>query len=160
MYSFYEYLAFFVIYAFLGWCAEVIFNAINTGHFVNRGFLSGPVCPIYGFGMVIIVFCLTPLQKNWLLLFFGSMFLTSALEWITGYVLKKVFHTSWWDYSNQPFNLGGYICLRFSILWGLGCVMVMDLIHPGITRFVRWIPTLAGQIIVGICLFCFACDFT
>ncbi len=159
MYSFYEYLAFFVIYAFLGWCAEVIFNTINTGHFVNRGFLSGPVCPIYGFGMVIVVFCLTPLQKNWLLLFFGSMFLTSALEWITGYVLKKVFHTSWWDYSNQPFNLGGYICLRFSILWGLGCVMVMDLIHPGITRFVRWIPTLAGQIIVGICLFCFACDF-
>lgn len=126
---------------------------------MNRGFLSGPVCPIYGFGMVIVVFCLTPLQKNWLLLFFGSMFLTSALEWITGYVLKKVFHTSWWDYSNQPFNLGGYICLRFSILWGLGCVMVMDLIHPGITRFVRWIPTLAGQIIVGICLFCFACDF-
>lgn len=109
--------------------------------------------------MVIVVFCLTPLQKNWLLLFFGSMFLTSALEWITGYVLKKVFHTSWWDYSNQPFNLSGYICLRFSILWGLGCVMVMDLIHPGITRFVRWIPTLAGQIIVGICLFCFACDF-
>ena len=116
MYSFYEYLAFFVIYAFLGWCAEVIFNTINTGHFVNRGFLSGPVCPIYGFGMVIVVFCLTPLQKNWMLLFFGSMFLTSALEWITGYVLKKVFHTSWWDYSNQPFNLGGYICLRFSIL--------------------------------------------
>ena len=62
MYSFYEYLAFFVIYAFLGWCAEVIFNTINTGHFVNRGFLSGPVCPIYGFGMVIVVFCLTPLQ--------------------------------------------------------------------------------------------------
>lgn len=159
MYSFYEYLTFFVIYSFLGWCAEVIFNTINTGHFVNRGFLSGPVCPIYGFGMVIVVFCLTPLQDNWLLLFFGSMVLTSVLELITGYVLKKVFHTSWWDYSDQPFNIGGYICLRFSILWGLGCVMVMDLIHPAITRFVRWIPVPAGEIIVGICLFFFACDF-
>lgn len=159
MYSFYEYLAFFVIYAFLGWCAEVIFNAVNTGHFVNRGFLNGPVCPIYGFGMVIVVLCLTPLQKNWLLLFLGSMVLTSALEWLTGYVLKKVFHTSWWDYSDQPFNIGGYICLRFSILWGLGCVMVMYLVHPMITRFVRWVPALAGQVIIAICLFCFACDF-
>ena len=159
MYSFYEYLTFFVIYSFLGWCAEVIFNTINTGHFVNRGFLSGPVCPIYGFGMVIVVFCLTPLQDNWLLLFFGSMVLTSVLELITGYVLKKAFHTSWWDYSDQPFNIGGYICLRFSILWGLGCVMVMDLIHPAITQFVRWIPVPAGEIIVGICLFFFACDF-
>ena len=156
MYSFYEYLAFFVIYAFLGWCAEVIFNAVNTGHFVNRGFLNGPVCPIYGFGMVIVVLCLTPLQKNWLLLFLGSMVLTSALEWLTGYVLKKVFHTSWWDYSDQPFNIGGYICLRFSILWGLGCVMVMYLVHPMITRFVRWVPALAGQVIIAICLFCFA----
>ena len=137
MYSFYEYLAFFVIYAFLGWCAEVIFNAVNTGHFVNRGFLNGPVCPIYGFGMVIVVLCLTPLQKNWLLLFLGSMVLTSALEWLTGYVLKKVFHTSWWDYSDQPFNIGGYICLRFSILWGLGCVMVMYLVHPMISRVGR-----------------------
>lgn len=159
MYSFYEYLVFFVIYAFLGWCAEVIFNTINTGHFVNRGFLSGPVCPIYGFGMVIVVLCLTPLKENWILLFAGSMVLTSVLEGITGYVLKKVFHTSWWDYSDEPFNLGGYICLRFSILWGLACVMVMDLIHPPIVRFVRWVPLLAGEIILGLCLFCFACDF-
>lgn len=159
MYSFYEYLAFFVIYAFLGWCAEVIFNTLSTGHFVNRGFLKGPVCPIYGFGMVIVVFCLTPLQENWFFLFVGSMILTSVLEGITGYILKKVFHTSWWDYSDQPFNLGGYICLRFSILWGFGCVLVMDLIHPPIVRFVRWIPLLAGEIVVGVCLLCFACDF-
>lgn len=159
MYSFYEYLAFFVIYAFLGWCAEVIFNTLGTGHFVNRGFLKGPVCPIYGFGMVIVVFCLTPLQENWFFLFVGSMILTSVLEGITGYILKKAFHTSWWDYSDQPFNLGGYICLRFSILWGFGCVLVMDLIHPPIVRFVRWIPLLAGEIVVGVCLFCFACDF-
>lgn len=159
MYSFYDYLAFFVIYAFLGWCAEVIFNTISTGHFVNRGFLSGPVCPIYGFGMVIVVFCLTPLRENWILLFVGSMVLTSVLEWITGYVLKKVFHTSWWDYTDEPFNIGGYICLRFSILWGLACVMVMDLVHPPIVRFVHWIPLLVGKIALGVCLFGFACDF-
>ena len=159
MYSFYEYLAFFAIYAFLGWCAEVVFNTISTGHFVNRGFLKGPVCPIYGFGMVIVVLCLTPLEENGALLFLGSMVLTSVLEGVTGYILKKVFHTSWWDYSDQPFNLGGYICLRFSILWGLGCVLVMDLIHPPIVRFVRWIPLLAGEIVIGVCLFCFACDF-
>ncbi len=80
--------------------------------------------------MVIVVLCLTPLQKKTGCFYFlGSMVLTSALEWLTGYVLKKVFHTSWWDYSDQPFNIGGYICLRFSILGGLGCVMVMYLVH-------------------------------
>ena len=159
MYSLQEYLAFFVIYAFLGWCAEVVFNTVNTGHFVNRGFLHGPVCPIYGFGVGIVIFCLSPLKDNWLLLFVGAMVLSSVLEGVTGYVLEKAFHTSWWDYSNEPFHIGKYVCLRFSILWGLGCVLVMDLVHPAVVKLVRWIPAPIGTIAIAVCLFCFACDF-
>ena len=82
----------FFLYAFLGWCTEVSYAALVTGTFVNRGFLNGPVCPVYGFGVVIVLNCLTPLADNLLLLFLGSVALTSALEWFTGFVLEKLFH--------------------------------------------------------------------
>lgn len=119
-FSLYEIFWYFVIYAVLGWVVEVCFCSINTGGFVNRGFLNGPVCPIYGFGMVAVLVCLWPLRHNIPVLYAGAVLLTSALELVTGWVLKKLFHTSWWDYSNMRFNLGGYICLRFSLVWGVG----------------------------------------
>ena len=121
-YTIYELLCFFVIYSVLGWCLEVCFCTINTGQFVNRGFLNGPVCPIYGFGMVIVLVALTPLAHSLPVLFVGGALLTSALELAAGWILKKVFHTSWWDYSDVPFNLGGYICLKFSLAWGVAVV--------------------------------------
>lgn len=114
----YQLLWIFFIYAFLGWCTEVSYAALKTGRFVNRGFLNGPVCPVYGFGVVIVLWVLEPLRGNLLLLFLGSVALTSLLEWLTGFVLERLFHQRWWDYSQEPFNLGGYICLRFSIAWG------------------------------------------
>ncbi len=140
----YQYTCYFFIYAFFGWCAEVCFAAFKHGKFVNRGFLNGPVCPIYGVGVCIVVLILTPLKDNFLLLFLGSVLLTSALEWFTGFVLEKVFHQKWWDYSDMPFNLNGYICPLFSVLWGLACLLIMDIVHPGIERFVKWIPFPAG----------------
>lgn len=146
--SIYELGMYFIIYAFLGWCVEVAYAAFVKGEFVNRGFLNGPVCPIYGFGMVIIISVLTPLKSNLLLLFLGSVILTSLLELVTGYVLEKVFHEKWWDYSSSPFNLKGYICLSFSILWGLACVFVIDLIHPMISGTVRLLPKTVGIIIL------------
>lgn len=134
----------FFIYAFLGWCSEVSYAALVTGKFVNRGFLNGPWCPIYGFGAVIVLACLNPLKDNLPLLFLGSMLLTSALEWITGFVLEKIFHQRWWDYSDEPFNLSGYICLRFSILWGFACLFVVKLLHPTVLLLVRLLPRLIG----------------
>ena len=94
-YTIYELLCFFVIYSVLGWCLEVCFCTINTGQFVNRGFLNGPVCPIYGFGMVIVLVALTPLAHSLPVLFVGGALLTSVLELAAGWILKKVFHTSW-----------------------------------------------------------------
>ena len=99
----------FIIYAFLGWCSEVAFAAVNKGKFVNRGFLNGPVCPIYGVGMLIVVLCLWNLRDRPLLLFLGSALLTTALEFVTGFVLERFFHDKWWDYS---VGLGGIVYNR------------------------------------------------
>lgn len=131
---------YFFIYGFLGWCAEVVFHTAITGKWVNRGFLNGPICPIYGFGMLLILLVLDPLKNNIFLLFIGSVLLTSSLEFITGWTLKNLFHLTWWDYSNRPFNLGGYICLKFSIMWGVAGVIIVEIIHPIVQRFVESLP--------------------
>ena len=140
----------FFIYAFLGWCTEVSYAATKTGKFVNRGFLNGPWCPIYGFGVVIVLAFLEPLKSNLFVLFLGSVVLTSALEWLTGFLLEKLFAQRWWDYSNEPFNLSGYICLRFSLAWGFACLFVVKLLHPTVLLLIRLIPHLVGLILLGI----------
>lgn len=142
----------FLTYAFIGWCTEVTFEACLHGKFINRGFLNGPVCPIYGFGMLVVAALLTPLKDNLLLLFVGSVLLTSSLEFITGFALEKLFHDKWWDYSKEPFNIKGYVCLRFSLLWGLGCVFVMKILHPLIMDVIHSIPARLGA-----ALLCAAC---
>lgn len=146
----YHLLWYFILYAFLGWCLEVVFCSVDTGKFVNRGFLNGPLCPIYGFGGVIIVTTLQGLQDSWLLLFAASVVLCSLLELVAGFLLKKLFHTSWWDYSDQPFNIGGYVCLKFSLLWGLGCLVLVRVIHPGVEALVDGIPTALGWVLLGL----------
>ena len=146
----YRFLWIFFIYAFLGWCTEVSYAALVTGKFVNRGFLNGPVCPVYGFGVVTVLACLTPLSENLLILFVGSVILTSILEGFTGFALEKLFHQRWWDYSEQPFNLGGYVCLRFSIAWGLACVFVVRLLHPTILGLIGFIPHFVGIVLLGV----------
>ena len=146
----YRLLWIFFIYAFLGWCTEVSYAALVTGTFVNRGFLNGPVCPIYGFGVVIVLTCLTPLAGSLPLLFLGSVVLTSALEWLTGFALEKLFHQRWWDYSDQPFNLSGYICLRFAIAWGFACMFVVKLLHPTVLLFIRIVPQVLGVVLLAL----------
>jgi hypothetical protein len=116
-FSLYHILAYFLIYSCIGWCLEVIYAAATTGQLVNRGFLNGPVCPIYGFGMILVLFFLTPLEDDLLLLYIGGVILPSALELVGGWALYKLYHTRWWDYSDFPFNIGGYICLEFCLLW-------------------------------------------
>lgn len=141
---------YFLLYAFLGWCLEVVFCSVNTGKFVNRGFLNGPLCPIYGFGAVLVISLLSPLQNHLILLYIASVLLTSLLELVTGFVLKKLFHTSWWDYSNQPFNIGGYICLKFSLLWGIACLVLVKLIHPLLAGLVNLLPLWLGYTLLAV----------
>ena len=154
----YEFLCIFIIYAFFGWCTEVSYAALDLGKFVNRGFLNGPYCPIYGFGVLIVIGVLTPLKENILILFAGSFLLTSVLEYFTGWILEKVFHNKWWDYSEFPFNIRGYVCLKFSVLWGLACSFIMLVLHPIIYKFVKVFPKTVGIILLVIIFTAFTVD--
>ena len=133
------------------------FCTVDTGKLVNRGFLNGPMCPIYGFGMSAVLAVLTPVQSSTLALFFGGMVLASVLELAGGWALKKLFHTTWWDYSDQPFNLGGYICLKFSLAWGVCIVAVMRGIQPLVHRLVQVLNSTPGRalaVVTGVALLC------
>lgn len=149
----------FFIYAFLGWCAEVCFQALATGKIINRGFLNGPWCPIYGVGMVGVLLLFGPVSDNLLLLFLLGMALCTLVELVVGWGLEKIFHSRWWDYSKEPFQLGGYICLRFSLMWGLAVVFTVRLIHPGIMAFVELIPRVLDWILAGVLMGAFTADF-
>lgn len=140
----YPYIWYFFIYAFLGWCAEVIFAAARKGVFVNRGFLNGPLCPIYGVGLVAVVALLAPARDSLGLLYLGAVLLTSAIELVTGFLMEKLFHQRWWDYSQMPFNIGGYVCLLFSLIWGLACLLIVDVVHPLVAGLVARIPQKLG----------------
>lgn len=148
----------FLVYAFLGWCSEVAFAAVHKGKFINRGFLNGPVCPIYGVGMLIIVTLLWGLRSNLFLLFLGSAGLTTALEFVTGWVLEKFFHDKWWDYSDKPFNVKGYICLEFTILWGLAAAFIVGAVHPFVFMIIKKTPFVLGIILMAVILALFVTD--
>ena len=158
-YNVYQLLMLFLIYSFLGWCVEVSFVAVTTGRVVNRGFLNGPVCPIYGVGMLGALLLLEPVSGNLVLLFFLGMLLCTLVELIGGWILEKAFHTRWWDYTDKPFNLGGYICLGFSIMWGFAVTFAVRLIHPLIFSLVCWLPHLLGWILIGVLYALFLIDF-
>lgn len=140
-----EILYLFLIYAVLGWVVEVAFHVLTIGKFINRGFLKGPYCPIYGFGMILILYVLSPFMKNLPVLFILSMAITTALELVGGWAMETFLHKRWWDYSKEPFNLKGYICLRFSIYWGLGALMAVEFLHPT----VDWIYKISPRFVVN-----------
>lgn len=135
--SLYEACAYFLMYSFLGWVAEVAYNSVVLGHVENRGFLNGPACPLYGTG-ALIVLCgvsllgggLAPEDVSSLVMFFGGVALLTLLELVVGVALERLFHTKWWDYSDKPFNFHGYICLQFSLLWGFAVLLAVKCIHP------------------------------
>lgn len=141
---------YFILYAFLGWCVEVLYASKNKGEFVNRGFLNGPFCPVYGFGAIFLILIVKPFEKNILFLIIACLFFPSFIEYITGYILEKLFNTSWWDYSKTKFNLHGRICLKFSIIWFFVSLLLILFIHPFIIEsIVNSIPVNYGFIIMN-----------
>ena len=154
----------FFLYGFIGWGVEVVYAAVKTHALVNRGFLCGPICPIYGFGMVGLVYSvnLIPLPDSGSLsavaVFFIGMALTTAIELVGGWALFKIYHIRWWDYSNMKFNLGGYICPQFSLLWGLGSVLMIKVFHPLLARGSNPMPFKVMLILDIVLLLIFAVD--
>jgi hypothetical protein len=136
-----DYIFYFFIYAIIGWILEVSFHVITKGKFINRGFFNGPYCPIYGFGAVAVILLLNKVGNiNKLLLFFVSMIIATLLELVTGFILEKIFHKRWWDYTGYKFNLGGYICAEFSLIWGAACFILYEAVHPLIKKATGLIP--------------------
>ena len=133
---------YFFIYAFLGWVCESIYCSIGNNKIINRGFLNGPICPVYGFGALIVIFFLDNHQDSIIEIFMYGLILTSILEYTTGYLLETIFNTTWWDYSDEKYNLKGRVCIKNSILFGLMSVILMEVIHKIILNLVASIPLL------------------
>ncbi len=125
-----------VIYSFLGWLCECIYCYILDGKLVNRGFLYGPFCPIYGFGALSIIYSLQWVPQTVTAIFIGGMVVTSALEYVTSCVMEVVFNDKWWDYSDRKLNLHGRICLLNSTLFGILCVVLMFDLHPMVSKWI------------------------
>ena len=144
----YRLLLYFFLYSFLGWCTEVAYATVKERRFVNRGFLGGPWCPIYGVGVSAVVTLLDGFQDSLLLLYLSSFVLVTLIEGMTGFIMDKIFHHKWWDYTGLPFNIGGYVCLPFSIAWGAACLVIVQGVHPVIERLVGLLPEAAGLALI------------
>lgn len=128
---------YFLIYSFLGFLIETSYVFLMDGKLVERGFLFGPVIPIYGFGAMAIISALNSYKNNIFLIFILGVLLTSTLEYVTSYVMEKMFDMRWWDYTKQKFNIKGRICLRNSLMFGFLSVLLIQFIHPFISDFVQ-----------------------
>lgn len=163
--SIYQIFAYFLIYSLVGWLLEVTFHAVVVGIVTNRGFLNGPLCPVYGCGMVVLIGVTNTLtggntgNMNPLMSFICGLVLGTLAELIAGWVLDTIFHLRWWDYSDKPYNIGGYICLEFSLMWGVGGIVVMNVAHPIIKSIsVDRIDPKYGWPIMAVCYMVFIVD--
>ena len=141
---------YFIIYSFLGWCCETVYCSILQKKFVNRGFLYGPLCPIYGCGALLVLYLLRDVRASILPLFLSGMVVTTILEYLTSVLLEKLFHMKWWDYSAMPFNINGRVCLLNSCEFGALSVFVIMVLHPAVTRLVGRIPGPVQLLLAGL----------
>ena len=148
--DFYHLMNWLIIYSFFGWIWETCYVSVKSGKFVNRGFINGPLCTIYGFGAVSVYVILRPFSDNLLYLYLGGVVVATALEYVTAVLMESIFHTSWWDYSDNKFNFQGRICLGASLGWGAFTVILFKVLHPLVESIVILYPVYVGEI--GICV--------
>ena len=146
----YHLLNWLIIYSFFGWVWETCYVSVKSGKFVNRGFINGPLCTIYGFGAVSVYAILRPFSDNILYLYVGGVVVATALEYVTAVLMESIFHTSWWDYSDNKFNFQGRICLGASLGWGFFTVLLFKVLHPVVESVVALYPVFVGEI--GVCV--------
>lgn len=131
---------YFFIYSVLGWICVTAYCSIGKRQFVNRGFLNGPLCPVYGFGALAVIWLLRPVCEYPILVFVAGAVVTSVLEYLTGYLLEKLFGLKLWDYSKRPFHIRGRVCLRNSLLFGLLSLLLVEFLHPVLHALLQKIP--------------------
>ena len=155
MQTFVKLTLFFSVYSMIGWLCESIYCSIPQKRWINRGFLNGPFCPVYGFGALLILAVLSPLlgvfefPLELIVLFFTATLLTSVLEYVTSVLLEKLFHTSWWDYSNHKYQIHGRVCLMNSLLFGVMSTLVLEVLHPLISSLLIAIPRIVSFPLAG-----------
>lgn len=135
------YILLFFIYSFGGWLIETIGDLLIKKRFVNRGFLLGPYCPIYGCGVLLITFCLSRYQDDMVALFFFSALLCGTLEYTTSYLMEKLFHTRWWDYSHLKGSINGRICLETLLLFAIAGILIFKVSNPFFISLLMKLPT-------------------
>ena len=155
-YTWYQWLAFFYVYCFLGWIFESTYVSLKQKRLVNRGFLRLPMLPLYGSGAVMMLWVSLPVRDSLPLVYISGFIAATALEYVTGAVMERLFKVRYWDYSSQPFQLHGYICLSSSIAWGFLTIFMTDVIHDPIARTVLAVP----PVILLICDFVISVLFT
>lgn len=158
VYTGYELVWMFLIYSFLGWCLEVIYAVFGRKKFVNRGFLNGILCPVYGFSMVFMLVFMHSLRGYWFYLFLGCMIIGTVTELITGLALEKIFHLRLWNYTGKRFQAGGYICFTAALTWGFLGFLVIEFINPFLLMVVRRIPGIPGMILLIVTMVILAAD--
>lgn len=142
----------FYIFAFAGWIYESVFCSIRNRKLVNRGFLVGPILPLYGFGAVAVYVLLRPFSKTASLLYIMGMIVATVLEYITSWLLEVLFHTKWWDYTEEPYNFQGRVALIPSMFWGLLSLLMFDVLQPTATYLIELIPGEKGRIFLSVLL--------
>ena len=157
-YSIAIYFLLFITYSIAGWIMEVTCKSIEAKKFINRGFLIGPYCPIYGCGAVAITILLHRYTNDWIVLFFMSMIACGILEYATSYVMEKLFHARWWDYSRRKYNINGRICLETLIPFGILGLLIMYVTNPFILKYLTRLPQNNLNIIAGVLFTIFMLD--
>lgn len=152
MYDLKTWVLLFMIYSFIGWIIEVIDIFITTKKLVNRGFLIGPYCPIYGYGSLFIIYFLSSYTDSPIILFVMTIAICSVLEYSTSYIMEKIFKARWWDYSDQKFNINGRICLETMVPFGIGGCILLYVANPFITHYLSLIP---GQMLTVMAILLF-----
>ena len=157
-YTFFQWLAFFFVYCFVGWCIESAIVSLDQKKPVNRGFLRGPVLPLYGFGAMTILFVCLPVRDNPVLVYLCGMLGTTILEYFTGWAMETILKTRYWDYSNAKFNIKGRICLMSSLFWGFLSMVLMYVLHSFTEKVILAMPDI--YVIIFDCIICvlFAAD--
>ena len=135
-YPWYHWITFFYIYCFLGWIVESTYVSLQKRRLVNRGFLRLPMIPLYGTGAVMMLWVSLPVKDNLILVYIAGFFAASALEYVTGWIMERLFKMRYWDYSSQKFNINGYVCLGTSIAWGFLTILMTEVLHKPIEKFV------------------------
>ena len=159
-YTFIQWLLFFFIYCFLGWVWESCYVSAKNREWINRGFLHGPMLPIYGSGAIIVLLCTIGVRDQVILIFIFGMIGATILEYVTGACMERLFRVRYWDYSHMPLNLKGYICLPVSLGWGVFSVLLVRVIHVPIENLVLQIPERIAEVVSVVCSSAFAVDFT